>query len=145
MPFPRTAFKTTAVLALPGLLWQAFEMYGLTLAGPQMLFFSVIHTMPVAIVLVLLAVPCTIVLLGQAVASYFFIRYRDRLGITQRAAVALAIFLSAHLIALLGYEVWSSSVLRVPICIGGFALFATAALYTVTALGNPYPPTSDVA
>ena len=36
----RRIFLVCALAALPGALWQALEMYGLTLGGAQMLFFS---------------------------------------------------------------------------------------------------------
>ena len=42
----RRIFILSLWAATPGLLWQAFEMYGLTLGGEQMLFFSIVHTLP---------------------------------------------------------------------------------------------------
>jgi hypothetical protein len=42
----RSIYRWNAFLALPGFLWAAFETYGLTLRGSQMLFFSIAHTRP---------------------------------------------------------------------------------------------------
>ena len=140
MPSARVRFIVCALVAAPGLLWQAFEMYGLTLGGPQMLFFSIVHTMPVAVLVVLLAIPFALALLGQAIASFFLEGYRLKVGLTKNAAGALSLFLAFHALALLAYEAWSSSILRIPVCILGLGLFAIAAVYTLIALGNPHPP-----
>jgi len=56
-PLARQALRWSAFLALPGVLWAAFEMYGLTMSGAQMLFFSIAHTMPFLVLAVWLAVP----------------------------------------------------------------------------------------
>lgn len=59
----RIVFLAMLFISLPGIAWQAFEMYGLTIRGSQMLFFSIVHTMPVVALLVFAAVPLGLIVL----------------------------------------------------------------------------------
>ena len=134
----RALFITALLVATPGLLWQAFEMYGLTLRGSQMLFFSIVHTMPLAVVAVLLALPAGLVTLVQAAIGYLRPNYAQRLGMTKRAARALIVFLVVHFAALVGYDVWAPiDSVRITVCIVGLVLFAVAAMHTVLSLSSP--------
>lgn len=109
-----------------------------------MLFFSIIHTMPFMVILVLLAVPFILALFLQSAAALFIERYRSKIGITKPALAALSLFLLFHSVALLTYDAWSNvSYLRVPICLAGIALFALAITLVVTALAIPRARVSD--
>jgi hypothetical protein len=137
----RTVFIAALLVAAPGLLWQAFEMYGLTLGGAQMLFFSIVHTMPLAVVLVIVALPAGLVVLVQAAVGYLRQDYRERLGMTKPAARTLVMFLVGHFAALVGYGVWAPmDYVRMAICIVGIALLAAAAVHTALSLSNPVMP-----
>ena len=128
----RRIFVVCLFLALPGVLWQAFEMYGLTLGGAQMLFFSIVHTMPPLVLLVLLAVPSVVVLLIQSVTALFAVQYRSKIGISKSALTVLSVFLVAHSAALLSYDTWSHiQSVRTPICILGIVLLAISIVFTV--------------
>ena len=134
----RHVFITGLLIAAPGLLWQAFEMYGLTLGGAQMLFFSIAHTMPLVLILVVLALPAGLLVLVQVTSACVSSDGRVRLGISKLAARVLAGFLLAHFVSLSAYDEWSSSgLLRVPICIAGILLTATTGILTAVSLGNP--------
>ncbi len=110
-----------------------------------MLFFSITHTMPFVLILVLLAVPFILALFLQSTAALFVEQYRSKIGITRPAVATLSLFLLFHSAALLSYDAWSNvSYLRVPICLAGIALLALAIALVVVALGAvPRAPVSD--
>ncbi len=123
----RAIFQLSVLLALPGGLWAAFEMYGLTLFRPQMLFFSIVHTMPLMVTAVLLSVPTGAAWLAQAALALVFKAYRTRLGLPRRPLVIFVVFIVAHAAALAGYDTWAwIALLRIPLCLLGLALTGLA-------------------
>jgi hypothetical protein len=124
----RRIFLITVLTAAPGILWQSFEMYGLTLRGEQMLFFSIIHTSPLLVLVVFIAVPLTVLVLGQALAAIFWSGYRARLGVRKGALAALAAFSSVHLVLLFTYGAWSRTEIRAPICVFSIVLLVTTVI-----------------
>ena len=123
----RSIYRWSAFLALPGFLWAAFEMYGLTLRGSQMLFFSIAHTMPPLVFVVLLSVPTGIVWLAQSAMALVLSPYRARLAIPRRPLAVFVVVIVAHAALLAGYGSWSGNAsLRVPLCLLGLTLTALA-------------------
>jgi len=123
----RWVYRLTAFLALPGGLWAALEMYGFTLFGPQMLFFSIVHTMPLLVYTVLLSVPTGIAWLAQSAMALVHSGYRLRLAIPRRPLGVFVAFIVAHAVLLAGYESWSrNALLRVPLCLLGLTLTSLA-------------------
>jgi|RhiMethySRZTD1v2_1073278.scaffolds.fasta_scaffold2642261_1 hypothetical protein len=122
----RWVYRLTAFLALPGGLWAALEMYGFTLIGPQMLFFSIVHTMPLLVFVVLLSIPTGIAWLAQSALALVHAGYRDRLAVPRRPLVVFATFIVAHAVLLVGYDSWSRTSLRVPLCLLGLTLTSLA-------------------
>jgi len=123
----RAIFQLSVLLALPGGLWAAFEMYGLTLFRPQMLFFSIVHTMPLLVWAVLLSVPLGAAWLVQSAIALVFQAYRTRLGLPRRPLVIFVVFIVAHAALLVGYDYWAwIAVLRIPLCLLGLGLTGLA-------------------
>lgn len=90
-----------------------------------MLFFSIVHTMPPLLLIVLVALPFTVAVILQSVAALLLPRYRNQIGINQGAVIALIAFPTVHLALLLTYENWSRSDLRVPMCLLGAAMLVS--------------------
>ena len=120
----RSLYRWSAFLALPGGVWAAFEMYGLTLRGSQMLFFTIAHTMLPLVVAVWLSVPMGIAWLGQSAVAATSTSYRARLAVPRRALLAFIVAICFHAAALSWYGSWSVTSLRVPICLVGLLLTA---------------------
>jgi hypothetical protein len=120
----RSLYRWSAFLALPGGLWAAFEMYGLTLRGSQMLFFTIAHTMLPLIIAVWLSVPLGITWLGQSVVAATTPSYRARIAVPLRALLVFIVAICVHAAALSWYGSWSVTSLRVPICLVGLLLTA---------------------
>jgi hypothetical protein len=119
----RKLFRWSALLALPGGLWTAFEMYGLTLRGPQMLFFSIVHTLPPAVLAVVLSAPMGILWLAQSVLALVHPAYRTRLAIPRLAHAIFVTVIAVQSVLLAEYESWANdAALRVPLCVLGLAL-----------------------
>lgn len=119
----RSIYRWTAFLALPGFLWAAFEMYGLTLRGSQMLFFSIVHAMLPLLFVVVLSVPTGVAWLVQSAMALVHPAYRARLAIPWWLLAILVTTIAAHFAMLAGYDSWSSDAsLRVPLCFLGFML-----------------------
>lgn len=131
----RKVFFAVLLVTLPGLLWQAFEMYGLTFFGPQMLFFSILHTSPVISSLVLLAVPLALVALLLSCCCLGFPRFRALVGIGGWGHIAVVAYLTLHATLLLTYEFWSYAWSRQIVCIAGFIALCAAALMFVLQSG----------
>jgi hypothetical protein len=122
----RFLYRWTVFMTLPGGLWAAFEMYGLTLGGPQMLFFSISHTMFPLVLAVWLSIPAGLLWLTQTIAAITIPIYRSKVSVHR---LTLAIFFTAicfHATALYCYGSWSMTALRVPICFIGRSLTALA-------------------
>ena len=121
----RQTLRWTAFLALPGVLWIAFELYGLTLFGPQMLFFSVAHTMPLVLIAIYLAVPLGGLWLVQSAAALLSHRYRKAVCLDIYSAQVFMSALALEALLLLTYQFWSQQPLaRIPLCTIGLVLTA---------------------
>jgi hypothetical protein len=120
----RSLYRWSALLALPGGLWAAFEMYGLTLGGSQMLFFTIAHTMLPLVVVVWLSVPMGVTWLGQSAVAATITSYRARIAVPLRALLVFIVAICFHAAALSWYGSWSVTSLRVPICLVGLLLTA---------------------
>ncbi len=119
----RIAYVLLVLLAAPAMLWTSFEAYGLTLSGPQMLFYSVLHAQPALAIAVFFSIP--IFLLWAAVngALLAAVRLREAAGIAPRELKVYLQFQAAHIVALVFYEAWSAiAVVRVSLCIVGIWL-----------------------
>lgn len=118
----RRSFIVCSAAAAPGVLWQAFEMYGLTLRGSQMLFFTIAHVMPPLLILVALALPFMAALVLQSLTALAMDRYRRKLGLSALTLTLVAATVTAQGVALWTYGTWSvNSNLRVPVCLLGIA------------------------
>lgn len=120
----RFLYRWSAFLALPGGLWAAFEMYGLTLRGSQMHFFTIAHTMLPLVLAVWLSVPAGVAWLSQSVAAIALPTYRAKLSIPLRTLHVFVVAICVHAGALAWYDSWSVTPLRVPICVLGLVLTA---------------------
>jgi hypothetical protein len=120
----RYLYLWSVLLALPGGLWAAFEMYGLTLHGSQMLFFTIAHTMLPLVVAVWLSVPAGIAWLGQSAIAVVAGSYRGRIAIPFYTLLLFIVAICFHAIALFWYGSWSITPLRMPICLLGLLLTA---------------------
>ncbi|WP_374434637.1 hypothetical protein [Inhella sp.] len=118
----RTIYKWSFLLAAPGLLWAAFEMFGWTLTGPQMLFFSVAHVLPIVLLMIWLAAPLFILWSGLTLAALARTRTRRALTLSIRQAAALLMGQALFGLSFLSYERWSHSPLRPVVCIVGIAI-----------------------
>jgi hypothetical protein len=120
----RFLYRWSVFLALPGGMWAAFEMYGLTLRGSQMLFFSIAHTMFPLVLAVWLSVPMGVAWLAQSAVGVVYPAYQAKLLIPHRALTIFAVAIGFHAAALVWYESWSVTAGRVPICLLGLFLSA---------------------
>jgi hypothetical protein len=114
-------YRAIALAAIPGTLWSAFEMYLLTLKGPQMLFFSIVHTMPLMVIFVLVGVVALALWMVQSALALVLPRYGAALGVTTTALTAFVLLSGLQLALLYWYEEWSSSNLRIAISLLGLA------------------------
>jgi len=136
----RRAYLAVTFVAFPAIIWPAFEMYGLTLRGPQMLFFSVIHTMPTLVAVVLVSCLFFVVWLLLNCAALLSRAVRSALGVPVPLAGALAAFQLIHVGALASYESWSYvSLLRVPLCVLGLLLCGAALVLAIRGAVAPNP------
>ena len=134
----RQVLRWSAFLTLPGALWAAIEMYGLTLAGPQMLFFSIVHTMPLLVIAILLAVFTGAGWLAQSAVALAWPNYRRLLGLSPLAAGTFVVTLSIQAALLTAYDDWSSmQSIRVPLCILGIVAIALLVRETWRSLRRP--------
>jgi hypothetical protein len=122
----RFLYRWSAFLALPGGLWAAFEMYGLTLRGSQMLFFTIAHTMFPLVLAVWLSVPMGIAWIGQSAVAVAYPAYQAKLSVPRRALLVFVVSICFHAAALSWYGSWSVTAFRVPICVLGLLLTALA-------------------
>ena len=122
----RLVYKLIVLLAAPSALWSSFELYGLTLAGPQMLFFAISHAFPIFAALLLSAV-CFIVWALFTVAIVLSGSLRKAVGVPLPTSAVLSLFSVAQVAALMSYEQWSHSSLRLAVCVVGIAFVITAA------------------
>lgn len=119
-------YRWSAYLALPGGLWAAFELYGLTLRGEQMLFFSISHTMPFLLIAILLCLPFGLAWLIQSLAALFVPSYASAIAVSRRSLLIFASVVAVHATLWFMYETWSAGPFRVGLCLLG--IVGTAAL-----------------
>lgn len=108
---------------MPGTLWSAFEMYVLTLRGTQMLFFSIVHTMPPLVLVVLLGWIALALWALQSVAALASTGYRAQMGLPVRVLSAVVGAAALHFSLLFFYDAWSPSTMRIAICLLGILAF----------------------
>jgi len=118
----RTFYGWIAIAAIPGILWSAFEMYVLTLGGAQMLFFSVLHTAPVLIVIVLVGLLALVLWAFQSIVALVLADYAAKLTVPATVLIAFILTAIGHLSLLFWYERWSESALRIPVCLMGLVI-----------------------
>lgn len=119
-------YRWSAYLALPGGLWAAFELYGLTLRGTQMLFFSISHTMPFLLLVILLCLPFGLAWLAQSLVALVVPSYASAISVSRRSLLVFASVIVVHASLWLGYDTWSVGPFRVGGCLLG--IFGSAAL-----------------
>lgn len=119
-------YRWSAYLALPGGMWAAFELYGLTLRGPQMLFFSISHTMPFLVLAILLCLPFGFAWLAQSLIALLVPSYASAIAVSRRSLLVFASMIAVHASLWLGYDTWSVGPFRVGCCLLG--IFGSAAL-----------------
>jgi hypothetical protein len=115
-------YRLVLIMAGPATLWTAFEMYGLTLTGPQMLFFSISHAHPFILTTVFVSSLFFIGLVGMNML-FLLPKPKRHVRLSSRTiAVILAIQL-LHILALLSYEEWSAvNAIRIAVCFLGLFL-----------------------
>lgn len=132
----RQIYRWIAFGAMPGVVWSAFEMYVLTLAGPQMLFFSIVHTMPIMVVAVLVGFVCLTLWGLQSLFALFMIGYRTRIGIPVKVLATVVFLGTLHGGLLWWYEKWSLSSLRLVVCFIGIAAIGALLSLSIRYLWN---------
>ncbi|WP_247664422.1 SRPBCC domain-containing protein [Ideonella alba] len=100
-------------------------MYGFTLSGPQMLFFSVAHSMPLLVLAIWLAMPTGALWLAQSAAALAWPKYRFLAGVSALSAATFLFALASQAGLLATYDEWSSSeAARTPLCLLGLVTTA---------------------
>ncbi len=119
----RYTFLAVVLLALPGYLWSSFEMYGLTLVfGSQMLFFSIVHTSPILVLLVMMGVAFCSVWWILSLVALIVEGYQSRIGAPRAHHIAFLVTIGSHLLMLMFYDEWASSLVRILVCLVGIAM-----------------------
>jgi len=113
--------RWTAFAAIPGIVWSALEMYLLTLGGSQMLFFSIVHTMPLLVLVVVVGVVALTIWSVEALIASFLPTYRARIGIPRNIQIAFSALGALHLALLVAYDQWAPSSMRISLCLVGLA------------------------
>ncbi len=112
-------YKFLLVASAPFFVWTSFELYGLTVFGSQMLFYSITHTMPTLVSVILLSVIFYMLLLIVNVLSVFF----TKLKIIDDTLLLIFIFMQVlHALLLFSYDYWATTIARIPICIVGLTM-----------------------
>lgn len=96
-------------------------MYVLTLGGTQMLFFSIVHTMPLLVFVVLLGWVALAVWALQSVVALALAGYRAQLALPVHALATVAGAVALHFSLLFSYDAWSPTTMRVAICLLGIS------------------------
>lgn len=134
----RWLYQASFLIALPGTLWSAFEMYVLTLRGPQMLFFSIVHTSPILSLLVAVGLCALVIVALQSIVAFFLITYRERVRVSRSMVGWVTIFASSHLLLLATYEHWSASDMsRIAVCILGLLVISGLLIACIKLHGIP--------
>jgi len=108
------AYLALVLLSAPSALWVAFEIYGLTLFGPQMLFYSIMHTAPVLVAAIFISVIFFLVLLLVNITLVAFPNLLLKVTVSNGVIKFFFLFQVIHIAALVAYEFWAHiPVLRV--------------------------------
>ena len=94
-------------------------MYVLTLNGAQMLFFSIVHTSPVLVLVVLVGIIALLLWALQSLFAVLFANYQIKIGVPRYVLSSFTALAALHLALLFSYEVWSYSGLRIVVCLLG--------------------------
>lgn len=119
------------LFAAPSALWVAFEMYGLTLFGSQMLFYSITHAFPAILGVVLLSVIFFLILLLFNAIFVASNKLCSKLNPPKKVITFILVFQVFHVAALLSYEFWASiTILRILMALFGlvFVFFVVVAV-----------------
>ncbi len=127
----RALYGWTVAVASPGLLWAAYEMYGLTIRGPQMLFFSISHGNAPVLLLVILGMLAAPLWVAQSLLALCRSGYTVRSMIPMSAHSIVVIAVGGHIALGTTYDAWSISSYRTLLCSIGFVLTA-AMIYVVS-------------
>ena len=123
---------------MPFILWTSFEMYVLTLFGPQMLFYSITHAYPAIYLTVLFSLPFVAVSFLFAVVT--LIKGKS-INIHYKTSYKLAAFIIFHAIALALYNQWSLiTPLRVLVSVLGLLLVGYLIIYPLLNYIAPNTP-----
>lgn len=103
-------FVAVLLMSSPFVLESAFEAYGLTLAfGPQMIFFSIVHTGGLLVLLLLASGACLLLASVCGFAVLAVRRLRKTRGTVPSRVVALTTTaLSMHAVVIVTYGWWST-------------------------------------
>lgn len=126
-----SAYRGVVWFALPGMLWSAYEMFGLTIGGPQMLFFSAAHGAGLIMLLVALSIIAAPLWLLQSVLAVVLASYSKQLNLPNPALKALVLTVGGHLLLLITYDEWSTLSARIWVCMLGLSLTAAMLYYVV--------------
>lgn len=112
-------YKYLLILATPVLFWTSFEMYGLTLFGSQMLFYSISHAYPVIYTIVLLSLPFFFIIALFNSTLVILAVIKKSIIVPTNVIGAVLTFQIIHALALASYGYWAQSGFRVLVCIIG--------------------------
>lgn len=133
-------YRWVLFLAGPATVWTAFEMYGLTIIGPQMLFFSISHALPLILLVVLVS---SLFFLALAALNILFLlpKLREKIQIPSLTLTIVLGVQLLHVSALLTYENWSSvPTIRIIVCILGLLLILAGILFGFLKVFASNPP-----
>lgn len=116
------AYKILLALAAPFILWTSFEMYFLTLFGPQMLFFSIIHAYPNIVLMNSLSAPFYLLLAIYIGVLLILARFKSIHVLPTNILGTVLAFQLLHVLALVTYQQWAFSWFRLPVCLIALAL-----------------------
>ena len=126
-------YKILMLFAAPSALWVAFEMYGLTLFGSQMLFYSISHAFPGILGVVMFSVIFYLLLLVVNIVFGTFYSLSVKLNPPRNIILFIMSFQLFHVAALITYEFWAHiAVLRIITALFGLAFV----FFTVAAAGK---------
>jgi len=129
-------YKILLILAVPVLLWTSFEMYGLTIFGSQMLFYSITHAYPVIYSIVLLSLPFFF-LVALYNGILILLAIIKKIAIVPLYVVGSVLsFQVLHALALYTYEYWANSGFRVLVCICGLVSLLVVSIVCFKVLGT---------
>lgn len=133
-------YRWVLFLAGPATVWTAFEMYGLTIIGPQMLFFSISHAFPLILLVVLVS---SLFFLALAALNILFLlpKLRKKIQLPRLTLTVILGIQLMHVFALLGYDNWSSvPAVRIVVCILGLLLILSGILFGLLKVFASNPP-----